>query len=556
MRRLPILLLLFVFGAALAGCTLSRREETIIVTATLSGPLVIPVTDTPAAPTLAAVVSTDSPTPPPDALTLAPTATDEPSPAPAFSTDTPVLTPSATPTPAPTRTVLRPPTVLPLDDGSGRAVPDTGNSPAMFRPVPEVEALPETLYFLSEQAGLAQVWRLRYGLSYPDQLSLSPAGVAAFDVAPDGKLAYITPNGEMVIDGLPFLPPNASDGSLPRVTALAWSPSGDWLAYVLSTPGADSPQAAGQGIDGVWIRNREGQTVLLAASDYTPGESFRRFTGPIDWHPGGQEFLIKYEREGGSAYSRINIVTAALAPVWNASTLPPGSFETARWSVNGNAIITSGAHEALRVEPATLGIQTLVSADENLWIEDAQQFANGTVTFVGAPRSGTGSSGPWRLYLYPPGAASPQALTDDLTTEGTVEFLWDDFGEQALIVTYAAPGALMGTAILRDSNGALHNLTPLTGPVGAPQWGPHVKPGDWVRVRATQGESLNLRSDPAGQILVQLANGARLTVLGGPRLFDGLRWWRVRTTDGIAGWAAESIPDSGGRRQWTLLPDG
>ncbi len=547
-RALSLLLLVMV-GATIAGCTFARDDEPLVVTATLSIPLITPATATPEAPTLAAVVSTDSPTP-------APTATFEASPSPAPSTPTPDLPPSATPTAVPTRTVLRPPTVLPLDDGSGQFVPDTGNNPAAFQPVPGLEALPETLYFLSEQAGQAQVWRLPYGLGFPDQLSLSFTGVSAFDVAPDGKLAYLAPDGSMVIDGLPFLPPNTADGRLPHVTALAWSPAGDWLAYVLSTPDVDGSRAAGQGVDGVWIRNAEGQTVLLSASDYTPGEGYRHFTGPIEWRPGGSEFLVRLDLEGGSAYGRVDIASGALTPVWNAAALPPGSFETAHWSINGNAIITSGAPEALRVEPDTLGVQTLVPADRSLWIEDAQQFANGTLTFVGALRSEAGPAGPKRLYLLSPRADSPQAVTGELTTEGTVDFLWDDFGEQVLIVTYAAPDDLMGDAALRRIDGTLYDLGPLTGPVGAPKWGPHVKSGDTARVQATQGESLNLRAQPGGQILAQLANGARVTVLGGPRQFEGLRWWQVRTADGIAGWAAESVTGSDGRRQWTLLPTG
>lgn len=544
------LLLLGVLGAVLAGCTFTRGEEPIVVTATLSVPLTLPATVTPESATLAAVVSTDVPTP-------APTATDEePSPSPAPPTETPALTSSDTPTPAPTRTVLRPPTVLPLDDGSGRLVPDTGTNQTVFRPIPDLEALPETLYFLSEQAGMAQVWRLPYGLGYPEQLSLSFTAVTAFDVAPDGKLAYLTADGGMVIDGLPFLPPNTADGRLPHVTALAWSPAGDWLAYVLSTPAVDGSRAAGQDVDGVWIRNVAGQAVRLGASSYDPGEGYRHFTGPIEWRPGGAEFLVRLDLEAGSAYGRVDIESGALTPVWDESALAPGTFETAHWSVNGNAIITSGAREALRIEPGTLGAQPLVAEDSDLWIEDARQFANGTLTFLGSATGDSGPAGPRRLYLLPPGADRPQAVSGALSAEGAVGFLWDNFGEQVLIVTYDAPGDLMGTATLLGPDGTQHDLSPLTGPVGAPKWGPHVKPGDSARVQATQGESLNVRAQPGGQILVQLANGARVTILGGPRQYEGVRWWQVRTPDGIAGWTAESVTNASGRRQWTLLPSG
>ncbi|MBN1558308.1 MAG: SH3 domain-containing protein [Lentisphaerae bacterium] len=543
---------LIVFAALVllvAGCNLSRQKEPVVVTATPSGPILVQeppptATDAPAALTDMDVTPSPAPT-----LPAPPTATPTIPPRP---TDTPtaVLIPTFTP-PQATRTPAGPPTVLPLDDGSGNVLPGTGS---VNSPIAGVENLPETLYYLSDGQGAPQVWRLRYGFAAPEQLSFSATGVAAFDVAPDGTLAYLTPGGEMVIGGVPFGPPPAPEGSLPQVTALAWSPGGDWLAYTLRTPGADQGAGGPHPADGLYIRDRAGQSFFLEPNVYAASAddaSARVFGGPMDWRPDGTEILVTTELAGGRAASRVNITTSAALPVWNTGTLPPGAYDTARWSVNGNAMIASGAGQVLRIEPDTLGVQVLLGTNAGLLPEGAQQFANGAVTFAAGP---TSTAGPKRLYLIPAGQADPVPVSEALTESGRVEFLWDNLGQQTLLVVYEPGDSPLGAPLLRDQSGALRNLTALTGSMGSPRWGPAFKPGDAARVQTTAGDSLNLRAEPAGALIVPLATGTRVTVLGGPRRADGMAWWRVRTADGITGWAVESVIGPDGLPLRTLVP--
>ena len=58
------------------------------------------------------------------------------------------------------------------------------------------------------------------------------------------------------------------------------------------------------------------------------------------------------------------------------------------------------------------------------------------------------------------------------------------------------------------------------------------------------GANLNLRAQPAldGQVAKRLLPGEAVTILEGPTQADGYTWWRMRTKDGIEGWAAD-IPD-------------
>lgn len=78
-------------------------------------------------------------------------------------------------------------------------------------------------------------------------------------------------------------------------------------------------------------------------------------------------------------------------------------------------------------------------------------------------------------------------------------------------------------------------LTPA--PVGAFSAGQSVRnvTGSRVNVRATPG---HLGKSP-GDVLMQLAPGDRVVILGDSTLADNLTWWRVQV-NGIEGWVAEA----------------
>ncbi len=534
---------------SLTGCTLTQREERVVtatsqatvtrqvVTATLAGTIPPPPTATPQTPTVPVPSATAAPT-------LAASATP--------------LPPSRTP--PPTRTPSGPPTIAALDDGSGNPIMGTGSDP---EPVPGIEALPASVYYLSDQNGPLQIWRLQYGLNFPEQLTFNSVDITAFDIAPDGTLTYITAAGALFNDGVQVVLPTNAGGTPPRATSVAWNPSGDWLAYTLRTPGAQDGPGGPHPVDGLVLRNWNGQTFTLASSVYADGtnaDTVRVFTGPIDWHPAPNvtELLVGHDLAAGRAYSRANIASWTITPLWNAATLPPDAYSTARWSDNGTAIITSGAGRVLRVEPDTLGIlQAFVAPEDGLRPQDARQFVDGTVSFVAGPANADGSGqapGARLLYTIPPGQTAPVSAAASLTNTGRVEFLWDSAGQQTLLVVYEPPDASTGTPYLRDAGSVQHDLTPLLGPICAPQWGPLFELGDRARVNTLSGEGLRLRTAPEGELIFSMPNGTRLTIVGGPRLVGEYRWWQVRTGDRITGWAAESVRDARGLRLITLLP--
>ncbi|MBN2303062.1 MAG: SH3 domain-containing protein, partial [Anaerolineae bacterium] len=534
----------------------------VVATATLPEPFVQALY-TPTVIAVGAATSTLPPTAPLPTATLPPTSTMTPPP-----TVTAAPPPTATGLAPSTRVAALPESGNPLDDGSGNPLTGTGGNESQGESLAAPAAaalarLPATLYYLSDADGVAQVWRARYGLGYPEQLTFDTPGIAAFGVAPDGTLAIITPGGQLVIGGIPFLPPTvqntAGEDVLPQVTALAWSPAGDWLAYTLATPGAaDFPQEGDHRVDGLWMRNRDGETFRLAANRYTGDARRRAITGPLSWRPDGTEILAGIELADGFVYYRVDITTSRLIAVWNDFTLPPSAFLQAHWTRDGSAIIASGGQQIARVNPDDLSvIEALVDLDAGLEMAEAWLFPDGTLVFVGSPINPSPSgppTGPRRLYRIPPGQRAPLAVTESLTDQGLVGTLWDEAGQRALLVIYDPAESPLGAAYWRDSDGSLLNLTPLSGWVGSPVWGPLFQVGDRARIHTTEGDTLNLRVTPGGDVVTRLVDGQRVTIMGGPLVVDGFRWWRVQTPDQIDGWVVESVINIQGQRLVTLLP--
>ena len=80
--------------------------------------------------------------------------------------------------------------------------------------------------------------------------------------------------------------------------------------------------------------------------------------------------------------------------------------------------------------------------------------------------------------------------------------------------------------------------------------------GGLAVVHTTNGDQLNVRTGAGTnyQILAKLGDGARVTLIEGPKNADGFQWWHIRTESGIAGWVVDSVNDDDGKRLETLLP--
>lgn len=62
-----------------------------------------------------------------------------------------------------------------------------------------------------------------------------------------------------------------------------------------------------------------------------------------------------------------------------------------------------------------------------------------------------------------------------------------------------------------------------------------------AHIISAAGDNLNLRAGPSlsDTVLAKLHTGAQITLLEGPVEADGYQWWKMRSEDGLEGWAVE-----------------
>jgi uncharacterized protein YraI len=91
-------------------------------------------------------------------------------------------------------------------------------------------------------------------------------------------------------------------------------------------------------------------------------------------------------------------------------------------------------------------------------------------------------------------------------------------------------------------------------PTIAPASGGILVVGGQASINTTEGDTLNVRAGPGTtfEIVARLPDGARVTLLEGPRAGEGYTWWRIRAGS-AEGWVVESVDDRGTRLQ-TLIP--
>jgi len=82
---------------------------------------------------------------------------------------------------------------------------------------------------------------------------------------------------------------------------------------------------------------------------------------------------------------------------------------------------------------------------------------------------------------------------------------------------------------------------PTDAPVDCPPFAmpPRLTVGGQARVTFTDGSNLNVRTDPGGNLLTQIAEGSIVNVFGGPVCAEGYLYWNIQIADDLSGWAAE-----------------
>ena len=191
------------------------------------------------------------------AATASPTARPRPSPTPPSPTPLP-------PSPTPTATPFAP-----------QALP-----PTQVWPSNTTRLMPAPLYYLSDERGSWQIWRLETDGSHSTALTNSPQPIERYDVSPaTGRLAYISNQQLFITDALGHDPQpiDTPNEELSKYPTLAWAPDGTRLFFT--------------GQSGLWIYTVAGRTTVRWLA-LPKDASVLTIAKPQPWSPDGRILLI------------------------------------------------------------------------------------------------------------------------------------------------------------------------------------------------------------------------------------------------------------------------
>lgn len=182
--------------------------------------------------------------------------------------------------------------------------------------------LPRPLYFLSEQSGSAQIWRMEVDARTVAQITNESQPVITLAISATGKLAYISQNQVMIADAngqnRQSVANLDSESSIPK---LAWSADGNRLAY------------SSQGIH--LYDTSTGEDRLLIADKDTQDPGLVHYA-PLEWSPDGSKLLVNtYLWEGYG----LNIISTTEGAIL--AELPAG--DTA-WNLDSQSVYVASAH--------------------------------------------------------------------------------------------------------------------------------------------------------------------------------------------------------------------
>lgn len=360
------------------------------------------------------------------------------------------------------------------------AEPPSASPTPSTAPSPTADALlPTAVYFLSDRGGGMQVWRLAADGETLSQLTTAEAGVDDFDVAADGRLAYVSGNqlwlrttdgeNQLLVDGSAATAEEASFHYSQRISAPRFAPNGGHLAYALN---------------GVHIINLDSgvDQHLLVNQLNSNDDDFifpEELYYPEAWSPDSRRLLVSIAYfEGGSL-----------------GVLQPGGTEgLVRFDAEG--VICCQASWAADSASVLVASPYAGIVTPGLWAYDATSGAESPLLDAGDSDGGLQFAG-WPLvsqealyYFYASSSGAPEGEVplfmvrsdpagvdsrDQLRPESFSirEVLWAPDGSLALLIEnpiVVAEGVTGGTILLVRADGG--PAQPLADQAHAMRWGP------------------------------------------------------------------------------------
>lgn len=357
-------------------------------------------------------------------LTPSPTNTATASPASIGRIVTGTPFPTAPPTPRPTErpTLTQTPTPLPLIIVTlpGIRQPTRGGiAPGPATEGPGPTAIPPVV----TTAATATLPRIA---AAPTALVLNPSGgydilgsnlqipfvgippdTVSFDLSSTGRLAVVTRDGRLYIDGRLY------DGNgkhaRQRIVQARWSPDGTTLAYIAETPGAESRRIGvlEANDDGVWVTGG-GEPRHILRNHYIRGSNEYPFrvARDITWAPDNDAILVSITSPGNVPAS---ILTGRNR---HANERLPGLFDIlmytdGSWLPDSSGWVTTTSIPGQGVVMGIVNRYTaaftpvLDGAVYRLWIQNPTRLPDGRYAFLGkSSATGLLEEGPTKLQLF------------------------------------------------------------------------------------------------------------------------------------------------------------
>jgi hypothetical protein len=400
--------------------------------------------------------------------TTLPSITPLPSPNLVILTATPSIGPSFVPLPA-TRTPLpgiTPLIIVPPSPIFNTALPFSSplpGTPFVIAPLPTdtpFAAVGRTAVAAFPTVGFASNTGEFLGVA-GGTVQRPPAGTADLDVSRFNRRSEILADGRLLIDGGTYVGDNKHNRQ--RFIQARWSSDGNWLAYIVQTPGAVEGQfGVAQAIDdGVWVlevySGRPPTHVLR--NHYIPGsnEYPYRVAYRLNWASDSDALMVEVTGPGGLPMS---ILTGKGR---NANETAPGLFQLRTYSgatwvgSSGYVVTTTDPNQSVKLGFVSRNngeVQAILDgAFVGLWMQNAAQLADGRYGFLAKPNAAgrlEGGASGLRLYVYSNGG-QPTPVSEVLP--GTVVSAEWNPSRTALLANLRLADGRLQTVVVASNGG-------------------------------------------------------------------------------------------------------
>ncbi len=443
----------------------------------------------------------------------------------------------------------------------------------------------------------------RYG-----QFRWSPDGSKLLFADQTSKTLYLVMSGQK---------PLQIAGGLSYLFSGAWSPDGTQIAYGVDTRQTRGDNQTVQQIQVLPVTST-GVGAPLVGGEFTfgvgcggggsdPAEALYQSEAGYGGNPLTFVWLAKgYLVTGRCTGDLLSLTAPSGQVVWSAEGLSRAAV-----SADGTKIVamkrqntgpSTATSQLVLVDPATgavTPIQSEPNPDQAAWSADGQSILYSTLeqgqTLKGSLFDGISfKTTLWRM----PAAGGPSMQLFQQEGRGigviapaadnsniTISFITSSIGMVQLMNSGASQDQIKAAQpdvslyLVPWNNGAAQNIgaggqpamgkgsftavpavpadQPTVAPANSGVTPPALQINGQAVVTLAQGDILNVRASPSRTAAVVriLKPGAIVTILAGPQVADGYRWWQVRVAeDNSVGWVVDQAPDSSGTMSNTLAP--